>query len=266
PSFEEVRRAVGQLVEGSRDKRGHGYRLTFEERNTRKYGKQSLPVRISFDTLKDFLLFLGKKGEAETIFSTSKRLIRKVSPLETWVRQNPKKIFKHMDPWTEPWEGIIRVLHYFRENPRPGMYLRELPIHVHTKFIEGHRGIFQELLEVVIPDDINWDGESFEQRFHLRVAEPLIRFRGLDPEMDGDIFALSDDMAIPRSDFNRLEPQCRYVVIVENQMTYLTLPFMESAMAIYGGGFKVENLKEADWLKGKTIIYWGDIDAHGFLI
>ncbi|MCP5053068.1 MAG: DUF2220 domain-containing protein, partial [bacterium] len=63
-----------------------------------------------------------------------------------------------------------------------------------------------------------------------------------------------------------LEPQCRYVVIVENQMTYLTLPSMESAMAIYGGGFKVENLKDADWLKGKIIIYWGDIDAHGFLI
>jgi len=38
-------------------------------------------------------------------------------------------------------------------------------------------------------------------------------------------------------------------------------------MAIWsGGGFNVSYLRRADWLRGKNIYYWGDIDEHGFQI
>ena len=182
--------------------------------------------------------------------------------LRLWVAQNPQKIYKYL----EVWEHIIKVLHHFQENPRPQMYIRELPIQVHTKFIQQHKGILQELLEILIPDHIHPEGIHFEERFFLKSTEPLIRFRRLDNTMDSRIFALSDDFALPAKVFFQLESQCRFVVITENQMTYLTLPPLAHTMAIYGGGFKVEVLKKAFWLKTKTIIYWGDIDVHGFLI
>lgn len=50
-------------------------------------------------------------------------------------------------------------------------------------------------------------------------------------------------------------------------MNFLTLPLMASTVAIWsGGGFNIGYLKNATSLLKKKIIYWGDIDAHGFQI
>ncbi|MCX6581589.1 MAG: DUF2220 family protein [Candidatus Aminicenantes bacterium] len=260
--FEDLRRLIGQLVEFSKEKTGYGYRLTFDQRHTGKYGNQSVPTCISFDSPADFFKFTGRTGEAENILSAAEGIRTLFPPLRPWVEQNPRKIHRYLDLW----DNIFKVLLYFRENPRPGMYIRELPIQVHTKFIQQQKGILRELLEILIPDHIHREGIHFEERFHLKSIEPLIRFRRLDNTMDSGIFTLSDDQALPAEAFSRLTPQCSRVAITENLMTYLTLPPLAHTMAIYGGGFKVEILKKALWLKSKTIIYWGDIDVHGFLI
>lgn len=261
-NFEAMRRAVGELVDNAKEKTGFGYRLVFDERNTRRHGIQSVPARISFDSEEDFFTFIGKTKEAEKIIHWVNQLREKIPVLKPWANQNPRKVLKHLDAWP----GLINVLLYFRDNPRPRMFIRELPIKVHTKFIEQHEGILRELLAIIIPEHINQDGNTFEEQFNLKSAVPLIRIRRLDDVVDADIFTLSDDLAIPADVFKRLTPQCRYVVVVENQMTFLTLPPLDNTIAVYGGGFKVENLKKAAWLKSKTIIYWGDIDVHGFLI
>jgi hypothetical protein len=41
---------------------------------------------------------------------------------------------------------------------------------------------------------------------------------------------------------------------------------MKNSIAIFGRGFGLGLLKDALWLNDKQIIYWGDIDAHGFQI
>ena len=38
------------------------------------------------------------------------------------------------------------------------------------------------------------------------------------------------------------------------------------AMVIFGGGYGIERLADIGWLKTCDIIYWGDIDTHGFAI
>jgi hypothetical protein len=58
-------------------------------------------------------------------------------------------MLKYVDEWAD----ILRVCRYFQLHPRPNLYLRELPIKVHTKFIEEHKGILRELLEIVLPED-----------------------------------------------------------------------------------------------------------------
>lgn len=57
------------------------------------------------------------------------------------------------------------------------------------------------------------------------------------------------------------------ILIAENKMNFLTLPASPGAIAIWsGGGFQVNCLKDASWLKQTTIYYWGDLDEHGFQI
>jgi hypothetical protein len=50
-------------------------------------------------------------------------------------------------------------------------------------------------------------------------------------------------------------------------MNFLTLPAVPSTVAVWsGGGFNVSYLKNVHWLTEKHILYWGDIDEHGFQI
>lgn len=35
---------------------------------------------------------------------------------------------------------------------------------------------------------------------------------------------------------------------------------------VFGGGYGVERLADVPWLQDKEVIYWGDIDTHGFAI
>lgn len=163
----------------------------------------------------------------------------------------------------------MKVCKYFQQCPRPWLYIRELPIAVHTKFIEKHQSVLQELLDILISADINIAEQQFEKRFSLKVAEPLIRFKLLDAAMAAHFFSGLDDISIPVSGFMNLLLPVKRVIIVENKIslyTTLTLPKMSHTLAIFGSGYRLGLLKHVHWLNQVDIFYWGDIDAQGFEI
>ena len=152
------------------------------------------------------------------------------------------------------------------ETPKPQLYIRELPIRVHTKFIERKKDIIKELLEILIPEVINEDEKRFERRFNLKYDEPLVRFRILDKKVGKTLFSCLEDMSIPISQFRQLDIPISKVYIVENKMNMLTFPYIESSIVIWGHGFGVDIMKDVEWLHTKRIYYWGDLDAQGFQI
>jgi hypothetical protein len=87
-----------------------------------------------------------------------------------------------------------------------------------------------------------------------------------DRDIDRDIFFAGDDIALSLSALQELKSECSQAIITENLVNYLTLPGLKGTLALWGKGFSVSNIKEAVWLREKKIIYWGDIDAHGFAI
>jgi hypothetical protein len=54
--------------------------------------------------------------------------------------------------------------------------------------------------------------------------------------------------------------------VIENEITYLAFPVPAAAMVIFGGGYAVPVLEPLGWLAGLDLVYWGDIDTHGFAI
>ena len=56
------------------------------------------------------------------------------------------------------------------------------------------------------------------------------------------------------------------VFVVENEASYLAFPEVPNAIVVFGEGFHVTTLEELPWLHHKEIVYWGDIDTHGFAI
>lgn len=264
-SLPEFEKEIQQIVSQSKEKKGFGYTLEFQQVKTKYLGTQDLPISIYFDDQKDFLKFLDKEKEVELFKSNVQKITNEFPELKEWIIKNPKKVIAKANEW----ESILKVCQYFKQNPKPNLYIRELPIKVHTKFIERNKSVIQELLDILLSENVNTTEKIFEKRFYLKFSEPLIRFKILDKEISQQFFSGLDDFSIPVSQFETLNLPIKKVLVVENKTTLyttLTLPKMNDTIAIFGSGFKVSSLKNVHWFNELELLYWGDIDVQGFEI
>ncbi|QSJ17298.1 hypothetical protein JYQ62_37670 [Nostoc sp. UHCC 0702] len=267
-NFIALREAVNQLLSESKQKLGYGYIVELKTLKTRKFGKQSIPQIIRIETEVDYLKLIKKEKEFVQ-FQVDVELIRlEIPELETWLYQNPFKIIKFAGLWVD----LIKVCHYFQANPRPHLYMRELPIKVHTKFIEHNEAIICNLLEAILPPEViqATEGEKnnriFEKRFSLRYSEPVIRLRFLDKALQTQYNFPVSDFSTSISELKQLNFKECCLIITENSMNLLTLPYLPNSLAIFGSGYAIQVLKSVDWLNYCRILYWGDLDVDGFRI
>lgn len=264
-SLPEFEKEILLIISQSKEKTGFGYTLDFQKVKTKYLGTQDLPTTIYFDTDKDFLKYLGKEKEVQLFKINYEKIISTFPELKDWLVHNPLRIIQNQNEW----EGILKVCSFFKENPKPNLYVRELPINVHTKFIEKNQSIIKDLLDVLIPEYVNTKEKYFEKRYNLKYSEPQVRFKILDKEISNNFFSGLDDIAVPLNQFELLSLPLDKVIVVENKTTLyttLTLPRMNKAIAIFGSGYSVYNLKNVDWLTKFELLYWGDIDVQGFEI
>jgi hypothetical protein len=266
-NFEKLRSWVEDLRNGSKELRGFGYTVEYNEVNHRQLGPQSLPIRVVFETAEDFLKLIRKESEYARFRKWVEVILGRQPLLREWIERYPSKIIAFENHWPQ----LLNVCDFFQRRPRPDRYLRELDIPgVDTKFIEQHKSILVELLDRVLPpEDIlqeatGLSNHGFERRYGLRYEGPLIRFRILDEKlMDG---MKLDDLTVPLETFKRLSLPCKRVFITENKLNGLTFPAVSGSIVVFGLGYGIQTLKVIDWLKDKQIFYWGDIDTHGFSI
>lgn len=264
-SIADFHNEILALANQSKEKKGFGFTIDYQTVKTKTIGMQSLPTIIYFDTEKDFLKFIGKEKEVDAFINDWQAIHSHFPELKVWIIKNPTKIIQHQGKW----ESILKVCSYFKKCPKPNLYIRELPVNVHTKFIESNQSIITELLDVIIQNHINHNEREFEKRFNLKFREPLVRFKVLDKNISQTYFSNLDDIAIPISQFECLNLPLKKVLIVENKTTLyttLTLPKMDKTIAIFGQGNAVTNIQNAKWLNDIIVFYWGDIDTHGFEI
>jgi hypothetical protein len=194
------------------------------------------------------------------VVATTRRSLPELMP---WLERHAPHVTASLDEW----DDLLAVCRYFLEHPRPNRYARELPLPVHTKFVEENEGILRRMLDFLLPAEaIEADAFDFARRFGLRYDEPLVRIRALDAQIQPASGWPSDDVSLPVSALEALSFEGCPVVISENKMTFLTLPTIENGLAIWGGGFKLDVLRNAEWLRTCDVYYWGDLDAHGFMM
>lgn len=258
-----IKSEVNELINGSKDKLGYGYKVELSQFNTRKYGLQSFPRRIYFENETDFLTFIKKEKEVSEFKIAIFHIRERIPKLNDWIDKNTSKVIDNIGKWND----ILKICEYFQKNTKPNLYIRELSIEIHTKFIEENKGTLKQLLDFLLPNEaIRKDESEFEKRFYLRYDEPLIRVRALDQSLLAKYNLSFSDFSIPIIIFNDLKIVNERFIITENKMNFLTLPYLKDTFGLFGGGFRIEILKQIDWLKKSNIIYWGDIDAQGLQI
>lgn len=260
-SVSEVLKSQKDLIQNSKQEKGFGYNIEWQEKNYKNIGKNRFIKRIFIETELDFLKLIGKEKEFK-LFKENVDLIKQSIPeLTGWIVENPIDVVNNNGKWAD----LVKVCHYFKtEHAANKFYIRELPISVHTKFIENNKGLISSLLDYLIPHKIV-ASKNFFIRYSIKDKEKLIRIRILCDKVK-ETFNYTD-FSIRLSDFVGAEIKAKNVFITENELNFLTLPKKENSIAIWsGGGFQISFLANIDWLRQRQIYYWGDLDAAGLAI
>lgn len=242
-------------------------RVEWREVRHRVQGTQKLPASVWIDTLEDALLWLGKRREWER-FSAQVSATQQTQPaLLRWLEKRPLQALELVAEWPR----LLSIVEWLVEHPRPGIYLRQVDLPgVHSKFIEAHRGVLAELLDLALPADavdISKTGVSqFAARYGFLTKPTRIRLRVLDPAILPIPGQLCMDVTLDADSFSRLALTVRHVFITENETNFLAFPPVVGAVVIFGAGYGWDALERSQWLRNCAIHYWGDIDTHGFCI
>lgn len=255
--FDEVRLWIRALEDGSR---AHGFTLEFDEVAHRQLGRNRVPGRVLVPTEADALRIIGKTRAAERFRGLRGQIVEAFPQLGEWITARPLRVLEY----DEAWSGLLAVLRWFRAHPCSGLYRRQLEIEgVDTKFIESHRQLLTELLELVLPAEgvVAERGASFDRRFGLREKPALVRFRLLDESQHLEGFS---DLSVPVAELARRELPVDDVIVTENEVNGLALMPRPRTLVVFGDGYALEKLGVVPWLGSRRLLYWGDIDTHGF--
>ena len=243
-------------------------RIDWRDWMHRVQGKQRMPSAVWVDSLQDALAFIGQTRAAQRYLALWQKTASEQPALLAWLTRRPL----HALDLADRWERLLAVVAWLQARPRPRVYLRQVDAPgVDSKFIEAHRGVLAEWLDIALPPDAIDAAATGAAQFARRYGfldKPLrIRFRLLDtalPNLPG-CQGLSD-ITLDAASFAALSLPVEQVFITENETNFLAFPPAAKAIVIFGSGYGWESLANVAWLHGCALRYWGDIDTHGFAI
>lgn len=242
-------------------------RITLREFNHRLLGTNIIPDQAWVDNFDAALAWLGKKREAERFGRLIKLTLANEPPLLAWLSKRPLRALE----LSEQWPSLLAIVSWLKVHPHPGIYLRQVDIpSVHSKFIESHRAVLSELFDLSLPPEAVDSSAvgiyQFSRRYGFLDKPPRIRFRILDQHHSILTGAHLHDITLDATSFALLNPTVSRVFITENEINFLAFPPLKDSMVIFGGGYGFDTLSNVTWLSRCQLIYWGDIDTHGFAI
>lgn len=287
--FEAVRQWATALRQGCQP-----CRLQERELRHRVVGSHSLPEAAWLDSLADAAAFIGKTTDLRRFQSVLRTTEAQQNRLLPWLKKRPLVALALVDVWPQ----LLAVVAWLQAHPRPGVYLRQVDVAgVDSKFLEAHRGVLTELLDLCLPAEhihANATGISqFGRRYGFQDKPLRVRFRwfgdveqgphgnGACPERsDASGAAVSNhwggvnlvtelanaDLTVTQTAFERLNLPVQRVFITENEVNFLAFPPMPSSLVVFGAGYGFDALAAVRWLQGCALYHWGDIDTHGFAI
>ena len=249
-------------------------RIVWREFNHRVLGANAVPDELWLDTPEEALALVGEQKAAHRFAG----LVQATQAFDA-------EIFSALVPWLEKrpltalalaseWPRLLTVLAWVRAHPRPGIYLRQVDLPgVDSKFIEAHRGVLAELLDLMLSSeaiDLGATGLSgFARRYGFQDKPLRIRLKLLDPTLVLMPGVGDTDITVTQAVFEKLGSPLSAVYrvfITENEINFLAFPPVANSLVIFGAGYGFEVLAQAQWLHQRHIYYWGDIDTHGFAI
>ena len=249
--LDAVRSWIAALEAGSRG--GSHYTLRYAPVGGRLIGRNELPSRAIIESYEQAAALLGV-GDQVQAYQAVLSVVATEPVLSAWVRSKPLRALEVADMWP----ALLSAYLWLEHARGSGRYLREITAPgVDTKFVERHRPLLAQLLGVpkAAPGFLTALGLSGKpETLRLRVDPSLNLAAGLS-----DLTARVDELVT-------LQIAAKLAVIVENEITFLSVPVPAEGLVLWGKGFEVDRAGSMPWLTNADIAYWGDVDTHGFAI
>jgi len=234
-------------------------RVEYKKVGGRHIGANLIPGRAWVDGYEQAWTLLGAASEVRRLVDLAEQTRAACPRLAAWLASHPVRALGLAADWPQ----LLRCVAWIDQDQAPGMYLRQVDVPgVDTKFIERHKGVLTDLLDQQLdPGRIDPETRDFEARFRFRRKPSYVRFRCERLSGSGftELTVRADELTVPPPGITR-------AYIVENEVTYLAFPLPPGAVVILGGGYAVPVLESLAWLPALDVIYWGDLDTHGFAI
>ncbi len=248
--------AVQQWVsdlEAGRRRDGH-YALQYAPVGGRLIGRNQLPSRAVVSAYSQAWAILGVRDEVQRYDellgqSESEPVVRR------WVANHPHKALD----LHAAWPAMLAAYRWLEDHRGSDRYLRQISAPgVDTKVVERHRGVLASLLGV------SSSSAGFVAGLGLAAKPLTVRLR-FDQGFAGLPCSLSEG-TFRLAELARVRVAVQQAVLVENEVTFLSLPVPHEGVVLWGKGFQVDRAGSLPWLRGAEVSYWGDLDTHGFAI
>ena len=258
--FDDVRRWAGGF---SQDALGVGLAIEHRTVRGRSLGVSRVPARAVVQTFEELCCVLGTVDDIQTVDELLAMTGQRFPTLLPWMADHPMTVLEHRDVWTE----VLATIEWVVSNDPRGTYVRHLDVEgVDTKFVERHRRLLSDLLTITLPADrvdSSAGAGDFARRFGFLAKPAYTRFRILDPSVSSFPPGVTE-LTLRTDELARADLSASIVFIVENETSYLAFPAVPRSIVIFGSGFASGGLGGLPWLAQKEVVYWGDIDTHGF--
>lgn len=237
-------------------------KLSWLSRQWSRLGTQNLPASLEIAAPTDVASLIGQGKRWRTAAERYQRFV------DRWPQLTGHAVlgrnFGVLADYAEvDFTRLFSMLDWLEKNPSSGLAPRQLPVAgLDTKWLEKRAGVVTDLLKSIRAID---DVADFYSICGLKRPIPRIRARILCPELRGTLGGLRD-IEVPVTELNGLAIAPRCAIIVENLETGLALPDIPDTVAFMRLGNAVSLLSSLTWLRDCSMLYWGDIDTHGFVI
>ncbi|WP_448261910.1 Wadjet anti-phage system protein JetD domain-containing protein [Microbacterium aurum] len=246
--FDEARAWADGIRSFSRE--GRAYEVVTGRIGGRLAGATDLPVRAVVDTYDRAWRVLGTATDAAA-FRILVDAAGSDPAAREWALRSPLAAVALADEWPT----VLIALRWLESHRGSGLYLRQVTAPgVDTKFIERYRSALAAMLGV--------PARSFAAELGFATKPTTVRLR-FAPGVLAMPAGLSE--AVLRTDELRsLAVRPRRALIVENEISYLSVPVPPGGVVLWGKGYDADAPASLEWLAGVDVDYWGDLDTHGF--
>jgi hypothetical protein len=238
------------------------FAVTYRTVKGKNLGANSVPARVRIESFEQLCALIGTNRDVRSLEAILRQTNTVMPELVPWVVAHPLSALQHQSIWSD----LLAAVTWIITNHTEALYLRQIDVEgLDTKFVDHHRKLLDELLTAVLPKhriDPDYGAADFARRFRFRPKPTYTRLRLLDPQQ-----ALPkglSEMTLRTEELAALELVADSVFIVENEITYLAFPTVPNSIVIFGSGFSLTTLRDIPWLDNREIVYWGDLDTHGF--